>query len=435
MLKKILLSVLLLVSVFVISYGVKSTMTNVVADDRGWVLKWSDEFEMSEGSSIDKSKWSFDVGGSGYGNNELEYYTDRTKNCYHDGNGNLVIKAYKENYGNKDYTSARIHTKNKHTFTYGKIEMRAKLPRGQGIWPAFWLLGSDISKVGWPTCGEIDVMELVGKEPKRVFGTVHGPGYSGGGGLGKSFYNESGFSDDYHNYTIEWEQNQIRWYVDGKHYETRTSAELGGKKWVFNHDFYIILNLAVGGNWPGAPNSSTVFPQSYIIDYVRVYQHGSAGEGEQYQIPQVPQVPQVPQNPQNPTQIMTGKVALKSVATVEFVCAEECGNLPLKANRDSVGSWEKFEIVNLGNNIIAMKSVINNKYITADKNINNCPLIANRTECKEWESFRIIYNSDNTISLQALSNNLFVSASNNFEVLAAKGANISNLEKFYIIKQ
>ena len=247
-----------------------------------WSLLWSDEFEGPNGSPVDSSKWSFDLGGNGWGNNELETYTSRPANSDLEG-GALVIKALKETFTGSDgisrnYTSARLLTRNKFTQAYGRFEARIKIPYGQGIWPAFWMLGDNISTAGWPNCGEIDIMENIGKEPSIVHGTFHGPGYSGGNGIGAAYTLSNGqkFSDDFHTFAVEWEPNVVRFYVDGLLYRTQTPADLpAGKSWVFDHPFFIILNVAVGGGWPGNPDSTTVFPQKMLVDYVRVYQRST----------------------------------------------------------------------------------------------------------------------------------------------------------------
>jgi beta-glucanase (GH16 family) len=247
-----------------------------------WSLVWSDEFDGPNGSAVDSSKWSFDLGGNGWGNNELETYTDRTVNAHVEG-GLLVIKAIKEDFTGSDgilrhYTSARLLTKNKFTQAYGRFEARIKIPYGQGLWPAFWMLGDNIGTVGWPNCGEIDIMENIGKEPSIVHGTFHGPGYSGANGVSAAFTLPNGqkFSDDFHTFAVEWEPNVMRFYVDGLLYKTRMPADLpAGTTWVFNHPFFIILNVAVGGGFPGNPDATTVFPQQMLVDYVRVYQRAT----------------------------------------------------------------------------------------------------------------------------------------------------------------
>jgi beta-glucanase (GH16 family) len=244
---------------------------------------FTDDFSGPAGSGIDGSKWHFEIGDN-VNNHERQWYTSGTSNAAMDGQGHLVITAKKENPGNYNcwygpcqYTSARISTAGQFTQAYGHYEARMKLPRGQGMWPAFWMLGNDIGSVGWPNSGEIDIMENVGFEPTTVHGTIHGPGYSGSGGIGAAYAGPN-FSDAFHTYAIDWAPNSIKWSVDGTVYQTRTPADLGGKRWVFDHPFYIILNLAVGGYWPGDPDSSTVFPQQLVVDYVRVTM-GSAKTG------------------------------------------------------------------------------------------------------------------------------------------------------------
>ena len=247
------------------------------APSGAWVLSWSDEFNGANGSAPDSSKWAYDLGGDGWGNGELETYTNRPQNVQI-LNGNLVITAIKETYAgpdgiSRDYTSARLKTQGLFSQSSGKFEARIKIPYGQGLWPAFWLLGNDISTNGWPTSGEIDIMENVGKYPNLVYGTIHGPGYSGGNGISSSSSLATGkFADDFHVYGIEWEGTQIRFYLDGNLSYTRTSSDIpSGSVWVFDHPFFIILNVAVGGAWPGSPDGSTVFPQKMLVDYVRVY--------------------------------------------------------------------------------------------------------------------------------------------------------------------
>ena len=243
-----------------------------------WKLVWNDEFDGPNGAAVDSNKWSFDIGGKGWGNNELETYTRRAANADLEG-GMLVITALKETFTGPDnitrnYTSARLLTRNKFSQAYGRFEARIKIPSGQGIWPAFWMLGNNIDTVHWPNCGEIDIMENIGREPSIVHGTFHGPGYSGGNGIGATYTLRGGqrFSDDFHTFAVEWEPKVMRFYVDGLLYRTRTPADLpSGTSWVFDHPFFIILNVAVGGGWPGNPDATTVFPQQMLVDYVRVY--------------------------------------------------------------------------------------------------------------------------------------------------------------------
>jgi len=272
---------LLTITVFLIFIVASNAYPIAYPAAQTWTLKWSDEFNGAEGSPVDAAKWAFDIGGSGWGNNELEYYTSSTRNASMDGNGNLVITAINETlpkknkcwYGRCQYSSARIRTVGKFK-AYGRFEARIKMPFGQGIWPAFWMLGKNINKVGWPNCGEIDIMENIGREPATVHGTIHGPGYSGSNAIGAAYdLPARAFADEFHVFAIEWEPGAIRWYVDGNLYQTRTQADLpAGAAWVFDHRFFMLLNVAVGGNWPGNPDATTVFPQRMYVDYVRVYQ-------------------------------------------------------------------------------------------------------------------------------------------------------------------
>ena len=256
--------------------GSNSTGENSVNDT--WVLTWSDEFNGADGSSPDSSKWAFDLGGNGWGNNELETYTSRPQNAQIQG-GNLVITAFQEDYIGEDgilrpYTSARIKTQGKFSQQYGRFEARIKLPAGKGIWPAFWLLGENIDTVSWPTCGELDIMENIGNHPNTVYSTVHGPTSNGSAyRIGTTYdLSHGAFSDDFHIFAMEWDPNALRFYVDGNLYSTLTPGNLPeGYVWVFDHPFFIILNVAVGGVWAGSPDASTFFPQSMLVDYVRVY--------------------------------------------------------------------------------------------------------------------------------------------------------------------
>jgi beta-glucanase (GH16 family) len=245
-----------------------------------WTLSWSDEFDRAADAPVDTSRWGFDLGGGGWGNQELQFYTSRAENVAHDGRGNLLITAIAETpagsscwYGACRYTSARLLTKGKFAQAFGRFEARLKVPVGQGMWPAFWMLGDDIDRVGWPRSGEIDVMEHIGREPQTVHGTLHGPGYSGANGIGAATAVESGkVADDFHVYAVEWEPLAIRWYFDGKLYRTTTPADLPpNAQWVYDHPHFLLLNLAVGGQWPGAPDATTTFPQRLTVDYVRVY--------------------------------------------------------------------------------------------------------------------------------------------------------------------
>ena len=243
-----------------------------------YTLRWTDEFDGPAGNSPDQAKWGYDIGGNGWGNNELETYTRRSDNAFLDGDGHLIIKVIKESLTGpdgikRDYTSSRLLTKDRFTQRYGRLEARIKLPFGQGIWPAFWMLGADVDQVGWPACGEIDIMENVGREPAVNHGSLHGPGYSGGSALTGIYTLPAGqkFADDFHTFAIEWEPTAVRFYVDDNLYLMRTPADVSGKRWVFDHPFFVILNVAVGGSFPGNPDNTTTFPQTMTVDFVRVY--------------------------------------------------------------------------------------------------------------------------------------------------------------------
>ncbi len=235
-----------------------------------WKLVWSDEFNGAAGAAPDPTKWTYDLGASGWGNQELESYTDSRENSFLDGKGHLVIRALRCAHGK--YTSARLKTEGKFSTRYGRIEARIKLPRGKGIWPAFWMLGADIGSVGWPACGEIDVMENIGREPRLNHGSLHGPNYPAAGiTAAYELRSRRPLYKAFHQFAIEWSPDKIEFLVDGVAYETVTAASLRGTNWVFNRPFFFLLNVAVGGDWPGNPDGTTVFPQEMAVDYVRVW--------------------------------------------------------------------------------------------------------------------------------------------------------------------
>lgn len=275
-----LLPILLMIVFFPVHLAAQTT--NPQSVPAGWTLTWSDEFNAPDGTPVDPSKWAAETGGKGWGNQELETYTARTQNAVQQG-GNLVITVLAEKFTGTDgitreYTSARLKSEGKFSQKYGRFEARIKIPKGQGIWPAFWMLGDDIGKVNWPECGEIDIMENIGKEPALVHGTIHGPGYNGEHGIGSPFAlpDNARFADDFHIYAVEWEPEAIRFYVDDHLYATRTPAELPkGTKWVYDHPFFMLLNVAVGGGWPGNPDATSIFPQTMLVDYVRVYKRAT----------------------------------------------------------------------------------------------------------------------------------------------------------------
>ena len=240
---------------------------------REWELVWSDEFNGTAGNAPDAAKWAFDIGtgSNGWGNSELQYYTNRPSNVQLDGSGKLVITARSESYAGSGFTSARLKTKGLFAQAYGRFEARIKTPTGPGIWPAFWMLGANIDTKPWPQCGEIDIMEQRGQQPSITHGTLHGPGYSGGNSIGKAYALTSGrFDTDYHIYAVEWGEDYIDFFVDNFLYQRLTPADVTGE-WVYNQPFFLLLNVAVGGNFVGFPTSGTPFPQSMYVDYVKVY--------------------------------------------------------------------------------------------------------------------------------------------------------------------
>lgn len=239
--------------------------------EREWQLVWQEEFEGTAGQLPDSTRWVFDIG-TDWGNAQLEYDTDRPKNAALDGKGHLAITALREGYKGSAFTSARIKTQGLFEQTYGRFEARILMPYGPGIWPAFWLLGANIETVGWPACGEIDIMESRGQQPSTINGSVHGPGYSGSGAITKRYdLARDRFDNQFHLFAVEWGSDYIHFYVDETFYQEITPGDLAGK-WVFDHPFFIILNVAVGGNYVGWPTEKTPFPQTMLVDYVRVYQ-------------------------------------------------------------------------------------------------------------------------------------------------------------------
>jgi beta-glucanase (GH16 family) len=235
---------------------------------------WSDEFEGPSGQAPDSATWRHDVSGDGFGNNQLEFDTDRTENASLDGEGRLAITARREQFEGNAYTSARINTSGHFLHGYGRFEAKIRVPTGTGVWPAFWLLGANIGDVGWPQCGELDIMEHNGGVPGEIRGSAHGPGYSAGQNVGKPYAVPGGNLDrDFHRYGVEWDPEKVVWFVDDVKYLTVAPADLpDGTQWVYDHDFFIILNVAIGGGFVSPPDDSTPLPQSMLVDYVRVYE-------------------------------------------------------------------------------------------------------------------------------------------------------------------
>lgn len=233
--------------------------------------------EFNDDGPLDPEVWNFDIGRGqdGWGNQELQYYTDRPENVVVE-DGMLKITAIQEDFEGASFTSGRILTQGKFGQKYGRVEARIKLPWGQGLWPAFWMLGANIDAVGWPQCGEIDIMENRGQEPTIITGSIHGPGYSASESISKEFdLEDDRFDTGFHVFGIEWGEDYINYYVDDKLYQRLTPEDLeeeeDAEEWVFNQPFFIILNVAVGGNFVGNPDVNTVFPQEMLVDYIRVY--------------------------------------------------------------------------------------------------------------------------------------------------------------------
>lgn len=246
----------------------------------GWELVWNDEFD---GDEIDPANWKFDIGGWGWGNGEAQYYTDRPENARLQ-DGLLVIEARQEKYENSYYTSARLKTQDLQEFQYGRFEARIKVPAGAGLWPAFWMLGAEFERdetnpidSNWPHAGEIDIMEYVGRDPTLILGTVHGPGYAGATGIGRWNRQDYPIADEFHTYAIEWDYDGIRWFYDGEMYFDLSRDFVGNREWVFDQPFFMLLNVAVGGIFPGPIALDLEFPVHMYVDYVRVYQKTDGG--------------------------------------------------------------------------------------------------------------------------------------------------------------
>jgi beta-glucanase (GH16 family) len=253
---------------------------------QGWVEVWRDDFDGPAQSAPDPKRWNVEIRPTGQ-NMELDYDTDDRKNSFLDGNGNLVIQALQEQYVDANgvksaqpFTSARLSTHGKLDQTYGKFEARIKLPAGgKGVWPAFWLLGDNVSTAGWPGCGEVDILEMRGSSPASIVSSLHGPGYS----KGESFHNHydlasGAYGNDFHVFTFEWTADAVCWQVDGNAFYVKTAKgiEGSGRTWVYDHPFYVILNLAIGGVFDGPPTAQTVFPQQLLVDYISVSRLASA---------------------------------------------------------------------------------------------------------------------------------------------------------------
>jgi len=251
----------------------------VVAPPEGWQLVWDEPFDGPEGAPPDPARWTYDTGGHGWGNQQLEYNTNRSANVALDGQGHLLITARRQSIGGNAYTSGRIKTLGLFAQRYGRVEARLKLPAGQGLWPAFWMLGADFPTAGWPDCGEIDILEARGQDTSVLLGSVHGPGYSGGEAISHRYRLSEAevaagrLDEAFHDVAVEWDPARIVYLFDGRAYATISADDvLSRGRWVFDKPYFLLLNLAVGGNFVGPPNEETAFPASLVVDHVRVWE-------------------------------------------------------------------------------------------------------------------------------------------------------------------
>jgi len=288
-----------------------------------WNVVWSDEFS---DNNLNTAKWQCEVGtgSNGWGNNELQYYTASQNNVYLDS-GYLHIKALNQSFNGSNYTSARIKTQNLYDVEYGKIEARMKLPSGAGLWSAFWMLGSNISTIGWPLCGEIDIMERVNNE-LRTHGTYH---HDNSGHVHEGDFQYLDPSQ-FHVYGVEWDADELRWYVDGAEFFSANIGQGSTSMEEFHTPFFLLLNLAVGGNWPGSPNASTVFPATMVVDYVRVYKE-SAAQIEELSASGITLSPNPAQN----------ELKVFSSSTVESYIIYDLAGLAVKRGTESIISIEE----------------------------------------------------------------------------------------------
>jgi beta-glucanase (GH16 family) len=354
-------------------------------------LIWSDEFN---GTSVNTSNWNIDNGNPNV-NHELEYYQGANATVT---GGNLVITARQQSMGGQPYTSAKLNSSGKFSVTYGRIEARIKLPMVQGTWPAFWMLGSNIGTVGWPTCGEIDIMEHVNTS-NSILGTMHWNGGSGHVQYGSSTTTTPG---DFHVYAVEWDNSSIRWYVDNVLYVTGNIANNINNTGAFHLPFYIILNLAMGGDLPGSTVDNGSLPASMYVDYVRVYSMNSS-----------------PAPPVGQTITLKGSNNL-------YVSSEN-GTQAMNCNRTTAQAWEQFQVVDAGGGKVALQGM--GKYVSSENGLN--PITCNRTSIGGWEQFNWISNSDGTISLQG-SNGLFVSSENGTQPMTCNRTTADAWEKFRV---
>lgn len=367
----------------------KPTAAAVQAAAASYQLIWSDEFD---GNSVNTSKWSFETGPGV--NNEKQYYQSSNATV---SNGNLVITAKKQSVNGWPYTSARMNTAGHFTTKYGRIEARIKLASGQGLWPAFWMLGNNIGSVGWPKCGEIDIMEQVNTS-STIYGTIHwdANGHVSYGG------NTSTSITDYHVYAVEWDASSIRWYLDGNQFATANILNNINSTEEFHNQFFIILNMAVGGDFPGQTIDESKLPANMYVDYVRVYSITNGGGG---------------------TAPVGSTISLKGFNNA-FVSGEN-GAQAMTCTRTTAQAWEQFTVEDAGGGKVALKS--QGKYVSSENGVS--PITCNRATVGDWEKFDWIVNTDGSISLRG-NNGRYVSCENGTQAMTCNRTTISGWEAF-----
>jgi beta-glucanase (GH16 family) len=365
--------------------GKPAAVVQAAAD---YQLIWSDEFD---GNSVNTSKWSFETGPGV--NNEKQYYQAANASV---SNGNLVITARKQSVNGWPYTSARMNTAGHFTTKYGRIEARIKLASGQGLWPAFWMLGNNIGTVGWPKCGEIDIMEQVNTS-NTIYGTIHwdANGHVSYGG------NSSTSITDYHVYAVEWDASSIRWYLDGNQFATANILNNVNSTEEFHNQFFIILNMAVGGDFPGQTIDESKLPANMYVDYVRVFNITSGGG----------------------TAPIGSTITLKGINNL-FVSGEN-GTQAMTCTRPAAQAWEQFVVEDAGGGKVALKS--QGKYVSSENGAN--PVTCSRTTVGDWEKFDWVVNTDGSISLRG-NNGKYVSSENGTQAMTCNRATISGWEAF-----
>ncbi|CAF3338602.1 unnamed protein product [Rotaria socialis] len=386
-------------------------------------LVWEDSF--SHDGPVDRNKWDFDTGtgGNDWGNQEAQYYTDRIENARYQGQ-RLIIEARREDYGGQRFTSARL--KSKSAWTYGRLQAKAKLPSGRGLWPAIWMLpqAQSYGNAYWPDNGEIDLMEQVGFDSNRIVSSVHTAAFN----HMKNSQPTNGVQvhdacNNFKIYTLDWTSDKLEMFVgdDNNPFFQRVLIwERKGQNWEgwpFDKNFFILLNIAVGGSWGGQKGiDEGIFPKTMEIEWIRFYQCTS-------------KAPVI-----DPPHSTTRVIGIRSSANGKFICAENGGNSPLIANRDTVSGWETFDLIILDGNNVALKSHANGQYVCAE-NSGDGPLIANRSQVSSWESFTLVNRGDGRVALVAV-NEKYVCADNfgNSELVANR-TSVESWETFDLVPQ